>query len=200
MLLAIPSFSQADGELEGLALARALQQGGYNIYFRHAQTDWDQSDRIVSQSDWESCDPALMRQLSDQGRKAARKTGDAIRALKIPVGRVLASPYCRAVETVSLMDIGNVETTTEVMNLRAASYVGGREAVIDRTRMLLGTPPPPGTNTVIGAHGNVARAATSVYPGEGEGLVFRPSGNGEFIFVGRLAPPQWHQLAAGISK
>lgn len=194
MLLAISTILQAEGKFEGLALVKALQEGGYNIYFRHAQTDWNQTDRITGRRDWESCDPLRVRQLSDQGRKTARNIGYAIRALKIPVGRVLASPYCRAVETVKLMDIGPVETTTDVMNLRAANYVGGRDDVIHRARMLLGTPPPQGTNTVIGAHGNVARSATSVYPDEGEGLVFLPHGKGKFTFVGRFTLSQWREF------
>lgn len=185
----------ADETMSGEDLIRALRGGGYNIYFRHAQTDWSQSDRIEQQGDWKSCDPSRARQLSEAGRDTARAIGEAIRALEIPIGRVLASPYCRAVDTARLMDLGEVTTTTDVMNLRAAEYVGGTDAVVDTARRLLATPPAPGTNTVIAAHGNVARAATPVYPGEAEGVVFRPGGNDEFTFVGRLTPEQWTTLA-----
>lgn len=200
LLLAVSGVSSAGTESSVSALVQELRLGGYIIYFRHAKTEWSQSDKVVKEGDWVSCDPSQMRQLSDEGRQTARETGDTIRALEIPIGRVLSSPYCRAVETVNLMDIGSVEITTQVMNLRTANYVGGREVVIHRARMLLGTPPPQGTNTVIGAHGNVARAATSVYPGEGEGLVFRPHGNGEFTFIGRLTPLQWQTLSFGTSE
>lgn len=193
--LAAPcAWAAGENGMSGTDLVAALRQGGYNIYFRHAQTDWSQSDRIETAGDWKSCDPGRVRQLSEAGRETARDVGDAIRALNIPVGRVLASPYCRAVDTARLMDLGPVETTTEVMNLRAAEFVGGRDAVVKKARALLATPPPPGTNTVIAAHGNVARAATPVYPGEAEGLVFRPQGGG-FTFVGRLTPRQWRELA-----
>ena len=58
---------------------------------------------------------------------------------------------------------------------------------------------PEGTNTVLVSHGNLARAATSVYPGEGEGLVFQPQADGGFVFVGRLSPTQWRQLAESLS-
>jgi len=184
----------AGAGMAGQELVEALRSGGYNIYFRHAQTDWSQSDRIDKPGDWTSCDPARVRQLSEEGRETARVVGDAIRALAIPVGRVLASPYCRAVDTARLMDVGSVEITTDVMNLRAAEYVGGRDAVVETARRLLATPPPSGTNTIIAAHGNVARAATSVYPGEAEGVVFRPDAGG-FAFVGRLAPAEWTRLA-----
>lgn len=185
--------------MSGETLVRALRDGGYNIYFRHAQTDWSQSDRIREAGDWKSCEPSRARQLSEAGRDTARSVGEAIRALDIPVGRVLASPYCRAVDTARLMELGPVETTTAVMNMRAAEYFGGRDAIVGTARELLSTPPPAGTNTVIAAHGNVARAATPVYPGEAEGVVFRPEGDGQFTFVGRLTPEQWTELAATMS-
>ena len=118
----------------------------------------------------------------------------------IPVGRVLASPYCRTVETAKLMGLGPIETTTDVMNMRVAEYFGGRAAIAATARARLAVPPASGTNTVIVAHGNVAREATSVYPGEAEGAVFRPDGNGAFEFVGRLTPAQWTQLAGKLSK
>lgn len=200
LLLAVCAPVAAAEQMAEQELVQALRSGGYNIYFRHAETDWSQSDRIEKAGDWTSCDPARVRQLSEAGRATARAIGDAFRALDIPVGRVLASPYCRAVETARLMDLGPVQTTTDVMNLRAADYVGGRDAVIERARTLLSTPPPPGTNRIIAAHGNVARAATPVYPGEAEGVVFRPEGGGKFSFVGRLTPEQWRELAGSAAN
>jgi len=196
VLLNVVPHAAAEEPLQGEELVEALRQGGLNIYFRHAQTDWSQSDRIDQEGDWTSCDPTRFRQLSDEGRANARSVGEAFRALDIPVSRVLASPYCRAVETARLMELGPVERTADVMNLRAAEYFGGRDAIVRRARELLATPPEPGTNTVIAAHGNVARAATPVYPGEAEGVIFRPDGDGGFSFVGRLTPSQWRELAA----
>lgn len=195
-LLAVCTAVSADEAMSPADLVEALRGGGFNIYFRHAQTDWSNPDRIEKAGDWTSCDASRARQLSAAGRQAARAVGEAMRALDIPVGRVLASPYCRTVDTARLMGLGEVETTTDVMNMRAAEYVGGRDAVVRTARELLSTPPAPGTNTVIAAHGNVARAATPVYPGEAEAVVFRPEENGEFTFVGRLTPEQWTALAS----
>ncbi len=183
------------GQLSGKPLVQALRQGGYNIYFRHAATDWSQSDRVRNSGDWISCDPARIRQLSDRGRKTAREIGNAIRALRIPVGKVLASPYCRTVETAKLMDLGAIETTTDVMNMRVAEYFGGRQAIVKTARARLATPPAAGTNTVIVAHGNVARDSTPVYPGEAEGVVFKPDGAGSFSVVARVTPAKWRELA-----
>jgi hypothetical protein len=143
--------------LEGKALVEALRAGGYNIYFRHVATDWSQSDDVGSRNDWLDCDPARMRQLSDAGRDAAVAIGNAMRRLKIPVFEVLASPYCRTQETARLMAVGPVEASTDVMNLRAAQYFGGRAAIVASARQLLASAPQPGSNRVIVAHGNVAR-------------------------------------------
>ena len=120
--------------------------------------------------------------------------GEAIRTLGIPVGRVLASPYCRTVETARLLGLGEVETTTDIMNLRVADFFGGREVIAERARARLAVTPPAGTNTVLVAHGNVARLATGVYPGEGEAAVFRPLGDGGFEYVGGLTPEAWIRL------
>jgi hypothetical protein len=98
-------------------------------------------------------------------------------------------------ETASLMEIGTVQASTAVMNLRSASYFGGRAAVVASARRLLSSPPPAGTNRVIVAHGNVAREATPVYPGEGEAVIFAADGDG-FRLIGRLTPTDWQRLAA----
>lgn len=194
ILLCHSAGAQDAAALTGNALVQALRTGGYNLYFRHAETDWSQQDRVNNSGDWTSCEPSRIRQLSDAGRETARSVGRAIRALGIPVGEVLASPYCRTVETATLMDLGPVQPSTDIMNLRAAQYFGGREAIVKRARARLAAPPAPGSNTVLVAHGNVARAATQVYPGEGEGIVFLPGGD-KFTFIGRLTPAQWQKLA-----
>ena len=194
-LVPVRAMAQAAPALAGKALVQALRQGGFTIYFRHEATNWSQSDDIQQTGDWLSCDGNEVRQLSTAGRQSATATGQAIRALGVPVGRVLASPYCRTVETARLMNLGEVEPSTDVINLRVADYFGGRPAVVTTARALLAQAPKGGTNTVVVAHGNVAQAATPVYPDEGEGLVFEIDGQSGFRFIGRLKPAEWQELA-----
>jgi phosphohistidine phosphatase SixA len=181
--------------LSGKALVKALRQGGYNIYFRHAATDWSQHDQVTTEGDWTSCNPARMRQLSAEGREVARRIGAAIRRLDIPIGRVLSSEYCRARETAQLMDLGPVTTTRAIMNTRAAEFVGGLDAVIKRARRVLATPPKTGTNTVLVAHGNLMRAASGAYSGEGGAAVFAPQKDGAFRLAAQIMPEDWERLA-----
>lgn len=176
------------------SLASAMRQGGYILYFRHAQTDWSQVDRVSDENDWWSCDPAEMRQLSDEGRDVAANIGAAMKRLLIPIGAVYASEYCRARETAEQFDLQEVQPSREIMNLRAASFLGGREKVIERAKAALQTRPSPGTNTVWVAHGNIVRAATGEYPGEAGCIVFHHGDDGVLQVVGQLAPGQWLRL------
>ena len=186
-----PALARAVDDAELLA---RLLGGGYTLYFRHVATDWSNSDRLGKAGDWLSCDVNQMRQLSDSGRAQARRTGQAIRNLGVPVGQVLASPYCRTMETAELFDLGPVTPSTDVMNLRAASYFGGRDEIVANAQRLLSTPPASGGNTIIVAHGNVAREATPVYPGEGEGVVFLADGKGGFDLIARMPPERWRRM------
>ena len=192
--------AQTAPTLSDIDLVQTLREGGFNIYFRHAATDWSQADEVSKAGDWLSCDSSRMRQLSAAGRQTSVNIGDAIRTLGLPVGKVLASPYCRTVETAELMRLGAVEATTDVMNLRVATYFGGRGAIVRSAQMRLSTKPATGTNTVIVAHGNVAQAATPVYPGEGEAIIFQPDGEGGFRYIARIAPDDWPGIIARVPR
>ena len=201
VVIAAAQVARAD-ELAGAALVEALRAGGYSIYVRHAATDWGQHDRVAGVGDWTSCDPVEMRQLSAEGQETARRLGEAIRALAIPVARVLSSEYCRAVETARLMDVGPVATTRDIMNTRAAEHVGGLDAVIARAQRVLATLPPAGANTVIVGHGNLMRAATGAYPQEGGSGVFVPDPGAEhgFALVALLSAGDWLRLAERFAR
>jgi len=187
LLAASPGLlAQSGGSVTPAALVQKLKGGGYNVYVRHAATDWSQSDAISDVGDTMSCDGGKVRQLSDKGREAARRTGKALKSLGIGFGKVFSSPYCRCVETARLMSGKEPEVTHDLMNLRSADFVGGREAVTERTRRRLSTPPGKGRNVLYAAHGNLGKAATGEYLGEGELLIVAPRGGGEFAIEGRL--------------
>ena len=143
--------------------------------------------------------PGRMRQLSDAGRDTARAIGAAIRDAAIPVGAVFASPYCRTRETAALLGLGAVQTTTDVMNTRAAEFFGGRETLAARARQRLSVPPPPDTNVVFVAHGNIVREATGEYPDEAGAIVFLPVPGDALHVAARLEPEDWPRLVNATS-
>src|SRR5947207_2532890 len=73
---------------EDAALVRMLRAGGFVLYVRHAATDFSKNDAAMTS--YEDC--ASQRNLTEEGRAAARRVGEAIKELGIPVARVYASP------------------------------------------------------------------------------------------------------------
>lgn len=192
LMLVLSHPAMADREL----LVDALRDGGYVVYFRHAPTDWLDTDMLESEASIPSCDRSQMRQLSEEGRATAKAVGDAMRRLGVPVSGVYASEYCRTTETARLLGFGPVQTTRDVLNTLAAEYAGGREALAAKARKRLSTLPPNGSNTVVVGHGNVFLMVAGIRPPEAGAAVVRPTGDGEFEVLGVLSADDWVELAA----
>ena len=168
-------------------LLAALRTGGYVLYFRHAATDFSQNDEKMRS--YEDC--ADQRNLIDRGRADARAAGAAIRRLEIPVERVLASPFCRTMETAQLL-FGRAEKMQEVRGGPAVPAGSGRYAALQK---ILATPVHPGTNLVVVSHGNpFYSVAGPPYLAEGEAAVIRPLG-ADFQVVARVRVDGWGALA-----
>src|SRR5947209_3305973 len=75
-------------------LVPALRRGGYVLFVRHPKTNPDQADT----DPWHLDNVKAQRQLSDEGRRQAKALGESLRALKVPVGKVIASKFNRAQE------------------------------------------------------------------------------------------------------
>jgi hypothetical protein len=175
--------------LTGAALLQTLRGGGLILYFRHTSTDFGQSDDAMS--GYEDC--ARQRNLTDNGRDEARRIGAAIKRLDIPIGDVLASPFCRTRETAQLI-FGRATVAPAVRGGPARPETNDRYAEL---RKLLSTPPRAGTNLAIASHGNPFRAVTDTqYLAEGEGAVIRPLGAQGFRIVARIPKDGWDALTA----
>ena len=173
--------------VSGPELLTELRTGGYVIYFRHTSTDFSRDD-VKSRSD-DDCEN--QRPLTDKGREEARQIGAAFRELKIPVGKILASPRCRTMET-ALLAFGPPEKSSEARAGPASPASEDRYAPL---RALLSTPVKPGANTVIASHGNPFYAtAGAPYLAEGEEAVVRPLGK-DFEIVARVKHDAWRGLA-----
>jgi broad specificity phosphatase PhoE len=177
-------------QLQGRALLTALRGGGYILYFRHTSTDFGQNDERMT--GYEDC--ATQRNLTDAGRAEARAIGTALRELDIPIGDVLASPFCRTMETARLM-FGRAVAAPIVRGGPAQPESADRYAEL---RNLLATPVPRGTNLAIASHGNPFRAvAAGQYLAEGEAAVIAPRGPGNgFTVVARVPKDAWKDLSA----
>ncbi len=181
--------------LDATALVGALRAGGLVLYLRHGRTDL--STRDEDRRDLTRCD--RQRRLSDEGRREMRAIGDTIRRLGIPVGRVLASPYCRARESAELA-FGRAETEPGLAHSIDADTATAQARTELLTR-LLSTVPAAGSNTVIAGHSGNLLDASGWWPApEGVMLVFRPLGGGRFEFVARIPPERWAALARSATR
>ena len=132
--------------LPGRELVAALRRGGYVIYLRHTSTDFGTNDDAMTSY----ADCSKQRNLTDRGRAEARAIGAALRELQIPVGAILASPYCRTLETGRLV-FGEPKASLAVRGGPATPENPERYAEL---RKILATPIKGGTNTAIASHGN----------------------------------------------
>ena len=106
-------------------LARQLREGGYVLYMRHASTDFSQNDAKMTR--YEDCDG--QRNLLDKGRAEARSVAGHVQRLRIPIGEVLASPFCRTMETARLA-FGAAQATQDARGGPARSDDPGRYATL----------------------------------------------------------------------
>jgi phosphohistidine phosphatase SixA len=173
--------ARAASFLQGEDLVRTLKAGGCTLYVRHATTDFSQKDGGTT--DYANC--SKQRNLSDAGRKEARVAGDAIRAMALPIGEVLTSPYCRAVETARLM-FGRGETSKDAVVGRGADGQPDYSPLL----RLVSSAPAPGTLRVIVAH-NVPRIVALK---EGEAALLKPTAGG-FEVMTQVEIAGWTPLA-----
>jgi virginiamycin B lyase len=183
------SGGHSQGRFEARELVQALRGGGYVLYFRHAATDFSQED--TDTRNLRNC--RTQRNLTTEGRVDARAIGRAVRGLRIPIGSVLASKYCRTRQTASLA-FGRVRTTIDLTSLPSSPTAAERNRRVAALRRMLGTPPRRRLNTVLVAHLFNIQAAADVSLEEGEAAVFRPRGKGRFRLVARVRPSGWAAL------
>lgn len=165
------------------SLLRALREGGLVIVLRHAITDRSRPDATpLSRTD-----RATQRNLSDAGIEQAKQLGQAVRALRVSVDTVYASPLFRTMDT-ALQAFGRAEP----------SEVLWRDGTAEARLRLLSDPPAAGTNRVLVTHNFVLVAMFSgLRPSdvrEGDMVIVRPLGGGRFDVLGRFAFEEWRRV------
>jgi broad specificity phosphatase PhoE len=173
LLLALPGPALASEHLWTL-----LKGGGQVILIRHAITTPGVGDPAGMRLD----DCGTQRNLSDDGRRDARRLGEAFRARGIVVGRVLSSPWCRCLETARLA-FGTAEPWAPLSNLFGRA--GQSAEQVRQMRAVVGEP-RSGPSLVMVSHGSTIHALTGISPDPAEMVVLTPQGDGRFAVAGRL--------------
>jgi phosphohistidine phosphatase SixA len=190
LFLVIGTTARAQN-LEGAALVRALERGGYVVVMRHASSPSEPPAKDSADAE----NTRDERQLDEKGRTTATAMGNALHKLKIPVGEVLSSPTYRALETAKYAQFGTARTYPELGD-DGKSMQGGTEAQAHWLQNKV-TQLPSGTNTFILTHNpNIMTAFPQIGSpvADGEALVFGPDGKGGATIVAHIKIEEWPSL------
>lgn len=186
LLLLAPLPAQADR-----AAIEALRSGDAVVFLRHAETGapWpDHAGAVLGEC-------ASQRLLNEAGRAQAEAIGEAFRELAIPVARVLASPFCRTMET-AVLAFGTAMPEPALglpRHIDAAAHAAMGAALAT----LLAQAAREGGTTIMVGHSYHLIAAGGPRPDpQGATAVLRPRADGSFETLALIPPEGWSRLAA----
>jgi phosphohistidine phosphatase SixA len=190
LMIAAAPASAADKLADLSSVLGELRKGGFVIYFRHGATD--QTGPSDEAADLMKCE--TQRNLSAAGREQATQIGKAFQTLRIPVGTVTTSPFCRCKDTAQLA-FGRSSVSNDLY-----FAIGTNESETKRftesLRGMLSTPPAKAANSVIVSHTANLREAAGIWPKpEGVAYIFRPLPNGKFEPIAMVLPEEWGKVA-----
>jgi phosphohistidine phosphatase SixA len=174
-LMLLPSAARANE-----AVWNELRAGGLVVMLRHAHAPGT-GDPPGFRVD----DCATQRNLSAEGRAQAAALGATFRERGIPVGRVLSSRWCRALDTARLA-FGTAETEPALDSLYGRRDQA--EAQSASTRAIMRAWTSTEKNLVMVTHNANIAALTGLSPADAEAIVVRPVANDRLEVVGRVRP------------
>jgi phosphohistidine phosphatase SixA len=174
-----------------------LKQGGFVIVIRHGRTNESPAfPRDEAPTSLENCTGQTM--LTEAGQDQARAIGTAFRNANIPVGKVLASPLCRAVETGRLA-FGRAEPSAALL-IESFVPVAGAPVPppwpqrVEMMKELVAAAPEGGTNTVLITHFPNIKAMLGIQINFGDAAIVKPDGHGGVAVVGKILSKEWPAL------
>lgn len=165
------------------AIWSLLKQGkGYVVIMRHAL-----APGIGDPVDFQLNNCATQRNLSDEGRKQAVRTGQAFKTRNIPVSRVLSSQWCRCLETAKLLNLGAVEPFLP-LNSFFNNYTTASQQTAKVRQFILNNRNTPGVIIMVTHEVNVTSLVGDIYPKSGESVVLRANKQNKIEVVGQIKP------------
>lgn len=182
--------AHAQGSAPADAAWAALRAGGAVVVLRHAQT----VPGIGDPPGFRLQDCATQRNLSDDGRRQARRLGEAFRAADVAIGDVLSSRWCRCLDTATEA-FGRVTPWPAADSFFDRRGSDGQEDPSARQtadlRRRIAAHRGPDTLVIVTHQVNIT-ALTGLVPAMGELVVLKPAGGRTatgFTIAGRLTVP-----------
>lgn len=175
-LAALPAAAMAQDDAWAL-----LRQPGHVVFMRHS--DAPGSGGYGDPPGYRLDDCATQRNLSEEGRAHARRTGAAFRKHGVTFDRVLSSPWCRCKETASLAIGKEAEVFPPLSNLVGRHE--HRDAQVKALEAYLAGL-DGNTRVLFVTHGIVVNALTGIGLASGEMVIVKPGPGGKPAVAGRL--------------
>jgi phosphohistidine phosphatase SixA len=165
LLLFVALTHQSPAISEEAAALLALQQGGAVALMRHTEAPGGAGDPPGFRLD----DCATQRNLSEEGRENAKAIGARLKSKGIGFAKILSSPWCRCMDTATLLDMGEVVPSNAFSNIVVLH--GERTTIIKNGRDLIETWSGPGTILVVTHGANIQALTGGRNPIQGEIVV-----------------------------
>ena len=182
IVLAILTAIGHGARADEAAAWQALRAGGHVALMRHTSAPGGVGDP----AGFTLRDCATQRNLSAEGRADAQAMGARVKAEGIAFAKIMSSPWCRCVDTATLMDLGAVETEATFGNVVVLR--DQREELAAGGRQIIQAWKGPG-NLLVVTHGANIRAMIGVSPAEGEIVVVANNSDEAISVIGRIPPP-----------
>jgi phosphohistidine phosphatase SixA len=173
-------------------LASDLRAGGYVIYFRHFETGRDTPDQVTA--DINQC--RTQRNINVEGFRQAQRVSDAFAHARIPVARVVASPFCRAWQSADLA-FGRHERIDGLKLPPAKDYTPAQKEEMRKALLpFLTSRVAAGSNLVIMGHDdNLPAAGGPELKRQGDAVIMKPDEKGGFSVIAELKVSDWKKLS-----
>src|SRR6476619_7310616 len=160
-----------------------LRKPGHVVLLRHSNAPGSQTES----NDMNFKDCSIQRNLDADGKAQAARIGDAFRKHGIAKLQLIASQYCRAIETAKLTRLGPVSESL-VLNLVYIAHLVAKSAASKKSVELIRKIPPNRLTMLVTHIGNIqAIAATSLEPGEM--VVVHLDKSGAVVVDGKITLP-----------
>jgi len=179
-VLAVSAVSATTPARASDEVAAKLAEPGHIAIMRHALAPGGGDPANFTLGD---C--STQRNLSEAGRRQARRTGDFLRSVGVEQARVFTSQWCRCLDTAELLDLGPVEELPALNSFFEARSRGPEQTQALREKiagMDLSQP------VVMVTHQVNITSLTSVFPSSGEIVVLRRLDDGDIDVVGTVDP------------
>ena len=166
------------------SLVDGLRHGGLYIVLRHG------ADTGKDNLNVDPADCANQGALTDAGRQELSAMGASIASLSLPIGDVLASPYCRTLETARIV-FGKAVASDLLVRPPGGAPLANDDPRLAAIKRMLAAIPATGTDMVLVTHSQIMRAVFGLDAVLGESVIVQPKVSGGYVILARIGVRGW---------